>query len=167
MAALNVIMMDAEVNALIQCGIEGTHYNIEDGFYVATEQGVQNYTYEAADSWNFRNDPIKLKQKSDVELEKIFARDNEISNEKQLYPLTDIVSGFSESFLEYETEKTAIGDICAEKLNPIYAGVLEDPEAAIADFLAAVKDAGLDKCKESYKAQWEAYCEEYGYTDAR
>ena len=168
MEVLNYIMMDAEMNALIQCGIEGYHYNIdENGYYVATEEGNNNYAYEAADTWNFRNGDLKLKRESDVEQDEIFARMAEQSS-KCLYPLTDVKSGFGEDYTEYETERMAVLAILEEYAGPIFAGTLADPEATIEEFRAKL-EASEDWAvvREAYVAQWQAYCEEYGYTDSR
>lgn len=48
-----------------------------------------------------------------------------------------------------------------EYLPPIQAGLVDDVDAAIAEFLEKAKVAGLDKIREEYKRQWLAYVEEH------
>ena len=54
-------------------------------------------------------------------------------------------------------------NVVAQYLVPIQAGLVEDVDAAIAEFQQKVMDAGLEVCRENYKAQWEAYCAEFNY----
>lgn len=167
MEILNYIMMDPEMNALVQCGIEGVHYNMEDGFYVATEKGNTDYAYEAADTWNFRNGDLKLQRTDDVAQQEIFDRMAETSS-KCLYPLTDVKSGFSENYTEYETERQNVMAILEKYCGPIFGGVVDDPEAEVAKLRAELEaSADFATCRENYVAQWKAYCEEYGYTASR
>lgn len=42
-------------------------------------------------------------------------------------------------------------------------GLVDDVDAAVAEFRQKVTDAGLDVCREGFKEQWQAYCEEYNY----
>lgn len=167
MEILNYIMMDPEMNALIQCGIEGVHYNIENGFYVPTDKGNSDYAYEAADTWNFRNGKLKLQRESDVIQQQIFDRMAEQSS-KCLYPLTDVKSGFAEQYSDYETEHQAVMEIMNKYCGEIFAGTNEDPEALV-NALRAELEASEDfkVCRENYVAQWQAYCEEFGFTASR
>ena len=50
-----------------------------------------------------------------------------------------------------------------EYLAPIQAGLVDDVDAAVAEFRQKVTDAGLQACRDGFTEQWVAYCEEYGY----
>ena len=161
---VDYLMSDPEANALIQCGIEGVHYELdENGFYKALGTG---YGYEACDTWCWRNGELKLQQASDVDLQAAMDHDQEIAK-TALYPEVNIVGGFSEDYTDYAAERTAVMSVCEQYLNPIMAGLVDDPEAAVSEFLQKVDAAGLDICVENCKKQWEAYCQEFGYTESR
>jgi len=162
---VNYIMMDKEMNDLVQCGIEGVHYTLdENGYYVAIENS--GYGYEACDTWNWRNGDFKLKQGTDGMLQESFDHSAELGSHT-LYPNVNITQGFNESYIEYEAERTAVANVCATYLDRLFGGLVDDPEATVAEFLEAAEAAGLSTCAEAYKAQWEAYCDEYGYTASR
>ena len=162
---VNYIMMDKEMNDLVQCGIEGVHYTLDEkGFYHAIENS--GYGYEACDTWNWRNGDFKLQQETDVQLQKSFDHSEELGSHT-LYPNVNITQGFNESYIDYEAERTAVANVCDQYLNPLFGGLVDDVDAAVAEFLEKVDAAGLQVCADAYKAQWEAYCDEFGYTASR
>ena len=157
---LDLLLTDPELNELIQCGIEGVHYELdEDGVYTNLSEA---YGYEGMNTWNLRNGDLKLPQKSDVLLQEMFDRYEEIGN-KTKTPNINISSGFSEDYTSYATERSAVRQVMDEYLAPLEAGLVDDPEEALAVFLEKVEKAGLSTCREAYISQWEAYCEKYGY----
>lgn len=158
--ALDLLMTDPELNALIQYGIEGTHYKVtDDGFY---ENLSTAFAYEGFNTWNLRNGDLKLAQPTDVKLQEYFDKYAELA-EKCKYPTVNIYDGFVEDYSSYTAKRTAVSDVMREYLAPIQAGLVDDVEAAIEEFRTKVKAAGLDEIRESYQAQWEAYCSEHGY----
>jgi hypothetical protein len=48
-------------------------------------------------------------------------------------------------------------------LAPLQAGLVDDVDAAVAEFREKVTAAGLDVCREGFKAQWADYCADYGF----
>lgn len=157
---LQLLMCDQEINNLVQYGIEGTHYEIdENGFYV---NKTTDFNYEAFNTWNLRNGNFKLSQPSDVKLNEISERYAELAG-KTKFPYTDIYSGFSEDYEAYSAERSAVNNVMRQYLAPLQAGLVSDVDAAVEEFRTKVKDAGLDVVREGYKEQWLAYCEEYGY----
>ena len=157
---LDLLLTDPELNELIQCGIEGVHYELdEDGVYTNLSEA---YGYEGMNTWNLRNGDLKLPQKSDVLLQEMFDRYEEIGN-KTKTPNINISSGFSEDYTSYATERSAVRQVMDEYLAPLEAGLVDDPEEALAVFLEKVEKAGLSTCREAYISQWEAYCEKHGY----
>lgn len=158
--ALDLFMSDPELNALIQYGIEGTHYEIdEDGFY---KNLSTTFNYEGFNTWNLRNGDLKLAQSTDVTLQAYFDKYAAIAAECK-YPAVNIYDGFVEDYSEYASERQAVSDVMRQYLAPLQAGLVEDVDAAVEEFRTKVTEAGLETVREAYKTQWAAYCTEYGY----
>lgn len=159
---LNLLYMDKELNQLIQYGIEGTHYTVdENGFYVNGEKH-DDYGSESANTWNLRNPDFALATQSDATLNELFDKLGGIAA-KTNYPDIDIASGFVESYDDYAAERAALATVMTQYLAPIQAGLVDDVDTAVDEFLKKAEEAGLSKIQEAYTAQWKAYCEEYGY----
>ena len=157
---LDLLMSDPELNALIQCGIEGTHYELDDeGFYHNLSDA---FSYEGFNTWNLRNGDLKIKQPTDVKLQEYFDKYAALAQECK-YPAVNIYEGFVEDYSEYSAERAAVSDVMREYLAPLQAGLIDDVDAAVEEFRTKVTAAGLDTVREAYQAQWAAYCEEYGY----
>lgn len=157
---LQLLMCDQELNDLVSYGIKGTHYDLdEDGFYVNLSD---TFNYEGFNTWNLRNGEYKLLQPTDVVLNELFDKYEDLGS-KTKYPNTDIYSGFTENYDSYSAERTAVINVMRQYLAPLQAGLVSDVDAAVEEFRTKVKDAGLDTVRESYTEQWKAYCEAYGY----
>lgn len=157
---LDLLMSDPEVNSVVQYGIEGTHYKLDDdGVYhnLSTAFG-----YEGFNTWNLRNGDLKLPQETDVLLQEMFDK-YEAIGDKTATPNVNIGGGFSEDYTDYATERSAVRQVMDEYLAPLQAGLVDDVEGSITQFLEKAEAAGLSVCRESYKKQWEDYCAEYGY----
>ena len=161
---LEYIMTDNEMNKLVQCGIEGTHYKLEDGLYYSLPEGVSPppFNYEGFNTWNMRVEKYMLVRPGDLYRNEIFERLDKVAA-KTKYPRINIGGGFSENYEEYQAERTAVSNILRQYLAPIQAGFVDDVEASIADFLQKAEAAGLQACRDNYLKQWLAYCEEFGY----
>lgn len=159
MAVLEALMMDEELTHLMQYGIEGTHYEIADGFY---KNVSEKFLYEGFNSWGTRVQENMVMRQTDTIQQEMYAAYAEISA-KNTYPNVNIGDGFSENYDAYQAERTAVSNVVAQYLSPLQAGLVDDVDAAVAEFLTNVNDAGLEVCRESYKQQWAAYCAEYGY----
>lgn len=160
MLVLQELMMNEDLNHLVQCGRKDVDYKLdENGLYVNLNE---NFKYEAMNSWNLRVNEYKLPQGTDLILNEMFDRYEEIGA-KLKYPNVNIGGGFSEDYTEYQAERTAVSNVMRQYLAPLEAGFVDDVEAAVAEFLQKVDEAGLEKCREAYTAQWKAYCTEYNY----
>ncbi len=162
---IQTLLCDDEVNAILQYGIKGTHYDVVDGIYknLQEEAGeTPTFPYEGFNTWNMRNGDTKLPQATDVALQEMFDKYAKLG-EKTKFPNVNIYDGFSENYESYSAERSAVGNVMRQYLAPLQAGLVDDVDAAVEDFRTRVKDAGLDKCREEYTKQWVAYCEEYDY----
>ncbi len=162
---IQTLLCDDEVNAILQYGIKGTHYDVVDGIYknLQEEAGeTPTFPYEGFNTWNMRNGDTKLPQATDVALQEMFDKYAKLG-EKTKFPNVNIYDGFSENYEAYSAERSAVGNVMRQYLAPLQAGLVDDVDAAVEDFRTRVKDAGLDKCREENTKQWVAYCEEYDY----
>ncbi len=158
LAVLQALMLDDELNSLIQYGIEGTHYEVNDGIYSNLSD---TFAYEGFNTWNLRNGKTKLPQATDVELQAMFDKYAEIGA-KTKFPNVNIYEGFAEDYNDYQAERQAVSNVMRQYLAPIQAGLVDDVDAAVEEFRTKVTEAGLDVCRENFKTQWIAYCDEYG-----
>ena len=160
MMVLQLLMCDEEINKIVQYGIEGTHYEIDDdGLYVNLST---DFNYEGFNTWNLRNGGIKLSSENDVLLNEMFDK-LEVIGAKTKWNNTDIYSGFVEDYESYAAERTAVSQVMRQYLAPLQAGLVDDVEASVEEFRTKVTEAGLDTVRESYTEQWKAYCDSYGY----
>ena len=160
MMVLNYIMTDEAMNCLVQYGIEGKHYELdEEGFYHNLDD---SFPYEGFNTWNLRVNDYKLKQSTDVALQAMFDKYAELGA-KTKWPNVNIWDGFTEDYTEYSAERAAVANVLRQYLAPLQAGLVSDVDAAVEEFRAKMTDAGLEACREGFREQWADYCEEYNY----
>lgn len=160
MMVLNYMMTDEEMNRLVQYGIEGTHYaQNDDGIY---QELSDKFPYEGFNTWNLRVSEYKIPKQTDVALQAMFDKYAALG-EQTKFPNVNIWDGFTEDYTEYDAERAAVSAVMRQYLAPLQAGLVEDVDAAVAEFRQKVSDAGLDVCREGFEEQWQAYCEEYNY----
>ncbi len=157
---LDLMLFDQELNKLVQCGIEGTHFEIDaNGNY---KNLSEDFKYEGFNTWSLRNADYKLAQESDALLTDLFAKYAEIGS-KSKYPNVNVYGGFAEDYSAYEVERSSVSDVMRQYLAPLQAGLVEDVDAAIAEFREKVEEAGISVCRDGLQEQWATYCEEHGY----
>ena len=159
------MLCDEEVNAIVQYGIEGKHYEVVDGVYKNLQEAAgetPTFPYEGFNTWNLRNGGTKLPQATDVKLQEMFDKYAELGL-KTKFANVNIYDGFSENYDSYSAERSAVGNVMRQYLAPLQAGLVDDVDAAVEEFRNKMKEAGIDKVREEYTKQWIAYCEEYDY----
>lgn len=157
--ALNLFVTDVELHNLLQFGIEGEHYLIDENGYMVDGPAYDNYPYQGANTWNLWIPDMEPVKEVDVLKNQIFAENREVAS-KTATPDLDLKGGFAEDTTGYAAELSALNTVCNQYLIPIQAGLVEDVDAAIDEFLAKAEEAGLAKVREGYSKQWIAYCEE-------
>jgi putative aldouronate transport system substrate-binding protein len=152
------LVLDETYNCLTQYGIEGTHYAIEDGKYykMLGDAKTNGFQREALDGWAWRNPKFLLFDKSFGQVSKLF-------EEFDTYSKPDIFLGFVEDYTPYQAERAALFQVQSQYLVPLQAGLVDDVEEAVKEFLAKARVAGLRKIQQEYTRQWQAYCIEKGY----
>ncbi|MBE5832618.1 MAG: DUF3502 domain-containing protein [Butyrivibrio sp.] len=162
---LQTMLCDEEVNSIVQYGIKGTHYDVEDGIYKNLQEAAGEtvtFAYEGFNTWNLRNGDTKLPQITDVKLQEMFDKYAALG-EKTKFPNVNIYDGFSENYDAYSAERSAVSNVMRQYLAPLQAGLVDDVDAAVEEFRSKMKEAGIDVCREEYTKQWVAYCEAYNY----
>jgi len=156
---IELLYTDKEINNLLLYGIEGEHYTLdENGLYV---QGPKMADWVPVDNCMLTNlersveSGIGLRQPS-AELAAFNEQYWDIAA-KTNYGGMNLKAGFIVDDSEWTTEKSACIAVSTEYLTPIQAGLVDDVDAAIDEFLEKMEAAGLKKIQESYMAQWEAY----------
>ena len=151
------LVLDKRYNWLTEYGIEGKHFEVVDNKYykmigTAEENGFQR---ESLCGWAWRNPEYQIFDKSfDVVLE--------LFEEMDQYSKPDIFSSFVENYTPYQAERAAIYQITAQYLVPMQAGLVDDVDKAMKQFMDKIKAAGLENVQNGYKEQWLKYCEEHG-----
>lgn len=148
------MVLDKNYNLLTQYGIEGKHYEVEDGYYkMIGDSSTNGFGREAMCSWAWRNPDYMLFDKSFDPVKAIFSDLDKIATK-------DIFNGFAEDYSSYQAEKTALETVRQQYLWPLEAGLVPDVENGLKTFMEKAKAAGLDKIQDEYTKQWEQYCKE-------
>lgn len=161
--ALDFLMTDETANDLVQYGIKGTHWNLVENQYYEEVKDA-GFSYENMNTWNLRNHLFKkeMTPSDDTAYDDMIALYDEVSA-KTKWQGKDLSTGFIEDYSSYEIERANLNSVIAQYLSPIQAGLVEDVEASINEFLKQADAAGLKTIQDSYKQQWISHCEEYGY----
>lgn len=161
--ALDFLMTDETANDLVQYGIQGKHWNLAEGEYYE-EIKDSGFSYENMNTWNLRNHLFKKEMKpSDDTAYKDLIDSYDVVSANTKWQGKELSTGFIEDYSTYEIERANLNSVISQYLTPIQAGLVDDVEASIQEFLKQADAAGLQKIQDSYKQQWIAHCEEFGY----
>lgn len=163
LVALNFLMTDEKANNLVQYGIEGKHWNLVDGKYYE-EIKDSGFSYENMNTWNLRNHLLKKEMKPSDDTayaDMIDSYEQVAANTK--WKGKELSVGFIEDYSSYEIERANLNSVISQYLTPIQAGLVDDVDASIKEFLAQADAAGLKIIQENFKQQWLTHCEEFGY----
>jgi putative aldouronate transport system substrate-binding protein len=146
------LILDKDINRLTSYGIEGEHYEVDpEGWYVALQDtATSGFAWEASNSWAWRNTDFMLLPKE---------KEYQVQRYAEIEPKAGLnyIEGFAEDYTSYQTERAALGTVMTQYLQPLHAGLVDDVEASIAEFLKQAESAGLDKIQEEYSKQWKEY----------
>ncbi|MDR3249438.1 MAG: ABC transporter substrate-binding protein, partial [Treponema sp.] len=147
----DLLRNDKQIYLLYNYGIEGKDYVVKSGGVFSRPDGWNSST-DAIDTnfWAGRMDEFEpvwdtwWSGRNDfVENLNSFARE---------YPL----GKFAFDNSKVSAEMSAIGEVCATYIPSIHFGKTGNPDKAVADFRAALKQAGFDKVKAEVQAQLNA-----------
>lgn len=146
---LNLLNTDAKLMTLLNYGIEGVHYNLEDGLLVFTE-ARDNYMPWTNGMGNIGLLPVQ-KEVSDNPnyYDEVFYA---YYNQAKKIP----VLGYAFNSEEVETESTALANVAAQYMLPLCTGQV-DPATELPKFNDALKAAGMEKYVEAAQTQLDEF----------
>ncbi len=146
MMFLNLLNTDSELMTMLNYGIEGIHYELEDGLVNFTEER-NNYMPWTNGMGNVTILPATVAQGADF-WEGFTAY---YGSAKEI-PLL----GYSYNGEDMETEMGAVANVVAEYMLPLCTGAV-DPETALPEFLEKLDAAGINDVLDDANAQLDEF----------
>ncbi|UQZ36264.1 hypothetical protein C2I18_23695 [Paenibacillus sp. PK3_47] len=133
-------MTDESYYNLIQYGIEGKHYVIEDGTLKKPEGFNEQTDGGGFSAWSLRNDKFVIPTESENPVR------NSLYAEWDKVAIDDPYNGFSFDPSNVTTEIAAISNVNSQLGIQLMLGkTSKDPKEAVADYREQLKKAGVDK----------------------
>lgn len=151
MRFLELLYNESELANLIVFGVEGVHYNKLDDKYVRQIEGsgYNMYKYQ----WMLGNIFLShLREGEEIDKHESYMEFN-----RRAVP--NVVNKFYPDYTEYEVEKVAVDGVKAQYRNQATLGAL-DPDAIIDEYIAKLKEAGIDTIIEKVQAQYDKFLKE-------
>ena len=153
LAVVERITLGQDLHDLTHFGIEGEHYTRNGDIYVPAANN-KNFPMDSMNAWNWRNNDYWIAAES---YNLIKEANKGYDKLIPIYPLS-----FAPDNSSVETERAALAQIRNQFLAPIAAGLSNDIEGDLKNFLDRSRAAGLDKVQQTYIEQWLAYCDMRG-----
>lgn len=153
MMAINQFMTNKKIYDLAAYGIAGVHYNpVGDNQYTTAAQ-AERFPAEGACNWGWHNENLK-RQYSMANADISRKKADELTtkwkkNPAEPHPL--LAFSFSED--RVKTQISVMNTLVSQYMNPICCGLVDDPDKAVDDFIAKLKQAGLDQVKTEIQRQ--------------
>ena len=147
MMFMNLMHTDKTLKNMLDSGIEGTHYKMEDGRQVDLDRGTQDYDIS---TWSFGN--IFLDNLTKADPADLWDQYAQLNNSAKRSPIL----GFRPDFESVKKEVTAFSNIGTEFGKLLYCGVI-DYDTIYPKYLAKMKAAGFDKVQELMQTQLDAW----------
>jgi len=154
LAVTEKYVLDEKVFDLLMYGIEGEHYTRDENNYYVPGPNNVNFPQGAFNFWNIDNINFGLLTPTEVALRAHYA---ELDKYKKVYPLP-----FSLDTKSVESETAAFLQVREQFFTPIVAGLSNDIEGDLQNFIAKAKAVGYEKAQKNYIDQWLAFCDERG-----
>ncbi len=146
--AIDKFMNDPEYYNLIQYGIEGRQYMVEDGVKKTPAGFDDKVDGGGFAAWSLRNDKYNLNMDSENPVRK------SLYEEWDTFSITDPYVGFSFNPSKVTTEIAAISNVNAQLGMQLMLGKSKkDPKEAVADYRSQLKKAGIDDVIAEVEAQ--------------
>lgn len=151
MRFLELLYNDKEISNLIVHGIEGKHYTkIDENIIHITE----NAGYDlSAQQWMMGN--VYNNYLTDADDPQKYEKYQEFSQQAIYVTAT----GFSPDLSSVELEKVSVSGVKEQYRNQVMLGTV-DPEVVIPEYIAKLKEAGIDKIIEEMQKQYDVYMSE-------
>ena len=158
LAFLELLMTDDDVYRLYDCGIEGTHYEVDENGYYHSLQG-EAVTYGRENVWltgYYINKDAKLHTEDDQ-----WALDY-VENEMRPRAVENFWQAFPYDISDYSEYSTACNNILTQYWNPLLTGATDDIDGTFTALEEGMQANGMDVIRESIQEQWDAYAAEKG-----
>lgn len=154
MMMLNLMYTDEDIVNLLNWGIEGTHYAVNDNGTVGFAPGVEASTsgFNLRQGWMFGNQLLSHPWESDSP--DIWVEMDEFNRESK----KSAALGFMYNPDPVKTEIAAISNVVRQYAVGLETGTT-DPDETLPKFIAALKSAGIDKVVAEKQKQLEAWAE--------
>lgn len=158
LAFLEKALLDKEFYRLINNGIEGVHYKVDEGgYYVSLNDPqspgyIQNALY--TNLFTFNKDYAIFSKEYD------FERNINDLSKKISYP--NYWDTFSEDYTGYSAERAALAQVNTQYAMPLLAGLVSDVDSGVKLLIEKAKVAGYDTIYDSYNSQWQKYLDSMG-----
>ena len=154
---INLIMaQDKDLNVFCNYGYEGTNFNYSPEGLIDTTGIEQNMLFNYFPGSLFHNDnffiaPSNRWEKHQAYLDKVAARQQD-----------NILAGFVLNVEPVQAQYTAINQIRTQYGYPLQVGLVDDVDAAYADYIKRLDDAGLEEVRAEFERQINAFLDATG-----
>lgn len=145
--AIEKLMTDESYYRLMQYGIEGRQYVIEDGLVKKPANFDKDKDSGGFSAWALRNDRLNIPYASED------PRRYELIEKWKGTSLSNPYIGFNFDAKNVTTELASIANVSSQIGNQIMLGKTKDPKAAVQQYRSQLKQAGIDKVIEELKSQ--------------
>ena len=143
---------DPEIYRLMQYGIEGEMYTLDENGYLVRPEGFQqNKDGVDLNYWWGRNDQLELRT-ADKDWDAIDALYATYDAVKINYPYGKVVFELGNIQMYLDN----LSNVYNTYMPRIVFGMMDDPEAYVAEFRAQLKAAGIDICMQEIQRQLSA-----------
>jgi putative aldouronate transport system substrate-binding protein len=152
------LLTNKELFQLYDMGIEGTHYKLEDGYYVSLNNPLNpGFTQSASGITNFLyRDDFKIYSK-DYQWVLDYERDHMTP-----YEVTNYFEGFPEDYAPYRDKVTAMSEVNTQYTWPLLLGAMSDPIGALREANRRLDAAGRQEVCKNAVEQYQAYLDGLG-----
>lgn len=151
---LYTIMTNDELFNIYDCGIEGTHYEIdENGYYVSLNDATNpGYVQGGLGLTTYVFNPTAKHYTESYQWVLDYYEEA-----IEPYIIENKFQNFPEDYSSYSDLQTANSEVSSQYKWPVIRGAMEDPEAALDDALARQDAAGRQEIIEHVKEQFADY----------
>ena len=140
MEFLNFMYENADVANLLMNGLEGKEYEKVSEHIITYPEGVDASNIGYSRNFSIFGDTMMTYQWAPT-TEDFYQELQEYYNSKEVSPLF----GYSFDASPVSTQVSAVSNVIAEYMPSLECGVVEDVEASVEEFRAALNSAGIDK----------------------
>jgi len=145
----DLLRNDPEIYRLMQYGIEGDMYTLDENGYIVRPEGWDDGTMGVSLNWWWgRRDALELRA-ADRDWEAIDALYNKYESVKINYPYGRVV--FDLTMIQMYLDN--LSNVYNTYMPRIVFGMVDDPAAFVAEFREQLKAAGIDICMQEIQNQ--------------